>query len=82
MELLQITDDNVLDLLASFDREVIKGKIVHSKTGHQETCRYTGVPLTLKNFGGILPGSEIFISDTDTAYAGYALEFMSEDNED
>ena len=77
MELLQLTEDNAVEVISQFGKKIVDGKIIDPDTGDQVECRYTKVPLTIENFGGILPGSDVFISDTDTALAGYTLEFLS-----
>jgi len=80
MDLLEINDDNVRVLLSKFGKKIDKnGFIVTADTNEKVHCRYTGNPLKVNNLGGILPGSEIFIEDSDAAYAAYIAEQLTND---
>ncbi len=79
MELLEINDSNVDILLKQFGKETDKeGFIIDSKTKERVLCRYTHRPIKKSRLGGILPGSNIFIEDSDIAYAGYIMEFLND----
>lgn len=79
MELLEVTENNIHSVLSCFGKSVDKsGFIVDKETKQRVQCRYTQQPLTEKTFGGVLPGSEIFIADSELAYAGYIAEFLVE----
>lgn len=78
MELFELNKDNLHTTVEEFGKLIDKkGIIIDKETKEPVKCRYTSEILTVKNLGGVLPGSEIFISDTDTAYAGYVMEFLS-----
>ena len=82
MQLLEINKDNIDILLKEFNKEVdLDGFIIDKDTKQKVTCRYTHKPLKKDTLGGILPGSCIFIEDSDIAYAGYVMEFLVSDNE-
>ena len=82
MELLEITSENVDILLNEFNKEIDgEGYIIDKDSKEKVICRYTNKPITKTNLGGILPGSNIFIDDSDIAYAGYIMEFLVVDNE-
>ncbi|MBI4170189.1 MAG: hypothetical protein HY514_00705 [Candidatus Aenigmarchaeota archaeon] len=78
MELLEINESNIDFLLEKFGKEVNEeGFIIDKETKEKVTCRYTGREIKKETLGGILPGSEIFIEDSDIAYAGYVAEFLT-----
>ena len=78
MNLLEINDDNVDILLKEFNKEVDnEGFIIDRDSRQRVDCRYTHKPIKKDRLGGILPGSSIFIEDSDVAYAGYVMEFLS-----
>lgn len=78
MELLEITDSNIDILLEEFGKEIDEsGFIVDKATKEHVKCRYTNKDLKRDTLGGILPGSEIFIENSDVAFAGYVMEFLS-----
>ena len=82
MELLEITSDNVDVLLEQFNKELDnEGFIIDKDTKQKVLCRYTNRAIKKDSLGGILPGSNIFIEDSDIAYAGYIMEFLATDNE-
>ena len=81
MQLLEINEDNVDILLKQFNKEVdSEGFITDKDTKQRVDCRYTHRPIKKDKLGGILPGSCIFIEDSDVAYAGYVMEFLSNSN--
>lgn len=78
MELLEINDKNVDVVLTQFGKAIDEeGFIVDKETNEKVKCRYTNRLLKKNTLGGILPGSSIFIEDSDLAYAGYIMEFLS-----
>ncbi len=78
MEILEINDSNVDLLLKKFGKEVDKeGFIIDSNTKENVTCKYTNHPIKKATLGGILPGSDVFIEDSDLAYAGYVMEYLN-----
>lgn len=78
MELLEINEDNVDTLLKQFNKEVdSEGFIIDKDSKQRVDCRYTHRSIKKDKLGGILPGSNIFIEDSDVAYAGYVMEFLS-----
>lgn len=79
MELFKLDKNNLPETIKQFGKIVKGGRILDAKTKEPTLCRYTNKPLTMSNLGGVLPGSEIFISNTDAAYAGYIMEFLNED---
>ncbi len=80
MELLEINDRNVDVVLTRFGKMIDKeGFIVDKETNENIKCRYTNHSLKKETLGGILPGSSIFIEDSDIAYAGYVMEFLAND---
>ena len=78
MEILEINEKNVDVILEKFGKETDnQGFIVDKSTKENVTCRYTHHPLKRDTLGGVLPGSNIFIEDSDVAYAGYVMEFLN-----
>ena len=78
MELLEINEKNVDVILQKFGKEIdSQGFIVDKGTKEKVTCRYTHNPLKKNTLGGVLPGSNIFIEDSDVAYASYIMEFLN-----
>lgn len=81
MELLEINDANIDILLEQFNKEIDEeGYIIDKETRERVRCRYTNKELKKETLGGILPGSDIFIEDSDIAYAEYIMEFLSDDD--
>lgn len=82
MELFEINDSNIGILLETFGKEIDpNGIIIDKATKEQVRCKYTNNILTKKNLGGILPGSNIFIENSDIAYARYIMEVLTVNNE-
>lgn len=80
MELFKLDKKTLPEAVKQFGKIIgKKGELLDAQTKEPVLCRYTDKPLTISNLGGILPGSEIFISNTDTAYAGYIMEYLNED---
>jgi hypothetical protein len=73
-QILEVKPDQVELLLKKFGKQVKNGTIIDKKSGETVTCHYTGVDLTLQNFGGILPGSTIFISNSEYAMSAYVAD--------
>lgn len=82
MELLEINDSNIDLLLQQFNLEVDEiGYIIDKETKERVSCRYTGRDIKKDNLGGILPGSNIIIEDSDIAFSGYVMEFLANNDE-
>ena len=82
MELLEINDSNIDRLLETFNKTIDEqGFIIDRETKEKVKCRYTGKYIKKENLGGILPGSDIFILDSDVAYARYVMEFLADNDE-
>lgn len=80
MELLEINDSNVDIILDRFGKELNEdGFIIDKESKEKIKCRYTNKPLKKETLGGVLPGSSVFIEDSDIAYAGYIMEFLVAD---
>lgn len=81
MQLLEINSRNTEFILELFDKELDhEGFIIDKETKQKVICRYTNNPIKKETLGGVLPGSNIFIEDSDIAYAGYVMEFLAEDD--
>ena len=78
MELLEINESNIDVILKNFGKEVDQsGFIIDKETKEKVMCKYTGEEIKKENLGGVLPGSNIFIADSDIAYTGYIMEFLA-----
>lgn len=78
MEILEINETNVDIILEKFGKEMdSQGFIIDKTTKEKVACRYTHHQLKRDTLGGVLPGSNIFIEDSDVAYAGYIMEFLN-----
>ncbi len=82
MELLEINDTNIIVLLEQFGKEInSEGFIIDKVTKEKVLCKYTSHELTKETLGGILPGSNVFIEDSDIAYARYVAEYFLNTND-
>jgi len=82
MEIIRITKENVEDVISTFGMIIDEsGFIIDPKTKKRVKCKYTGRELTKKTLGGVLPGSLVFIEDSDEAYSRYIVDFLSVANE-
>lgn len=77
MKVLELNNKNIPLVLEAFGKLVNDdGYIVDRKTKKIVRCKFTNRKLTADNIGGVLPGSEIFIEDSDIAYARYIIETL------
>ncbi len=78
MELLEINSSNIDLVLANFGKSIDEeGFIIDYQSKEKVKCKYTHNFIKKETLGGILPGSSIFIEDSDIAYAGYIMEFLA-----
>ncbi len=76
---VQFDDEIIPQIVDFFGREVNEsnGLIMDMKVGDIEVDHYSGEELNSDNFGGVLPGSKIFISKNTASLAEYIRELRN-----
>ena len=80
IDVIEFDDEISAHILDIFDKEINeKGNVIDKKTQEIIIDRFSEDELNKTNFGGVLPGSEIFISKNEVSIAEYISEIKKDE---